>query len=256
MLPVARGGRTPSMDAKSGSIAPRTNSARTCSRLASLRLAITACPKKFMADPSTAQIPKKQSPGVPEISYEGAVSAARFRIELILREPLSVRVHRLRFASRVPFRWLAGQYLVIVRGPQVGASARPNGEDLFLPYSFASTCDPTHPGQFEIAAAFRAGADVIDDLEIGGELEAEGPVGSFVWQATPSPAALLVGVGTGIAPLRALILEELTRPTDTRLLLVAGHRVPEDVLFHDDFRKLAETESRFQFVPTLTGDAA
>jgi len=184
------------------------------------------------------------------------VSAARFRIELILREPLSARVHRLRFASRVPFRWLAGQYLVIVRGPQDAASARPNGEDLFLPYSFASAYDPTRPGQFEIAAAFRAGADAIDDLEIGGDLEAEGPAGSFVWQETPSPAALLVGVGTGIAPLRALILEELARRASTRLLLLAGHRAPEDVLFHDDFTRLAEAEPRFEFVPTLTGDAA
>jgi NAD(P)H-flavin reductase len=184
------------------------------------------------------------------------VSACRFRIELVAREPLSARVHRLRFVSRVPFSWLAGQYLVVVRGPQVGPVTRLNGEDLFLPYSFASAYDPTHPGQFEIAAAFRAGAKVIDDLEIGDELEVEGPAGSFVWQATPTPAALLVGVGTGIAPLRALILEELARQASTRLLLLAGHRAPEDVLFHDDFTSLAKTEPRFQFVPTLTGGAA
>jgi NAD(P)H-flavin reductase len=175
------------------------------------------------------------------------VSAVAFKIELVLRESLSARVHRLRFATRAPFRWAAGQYFVVVRA---------GGQDLFLPYSFASAYDPARPGQFEIAAAFHAGADVIDALEIGAEVEVEGPAGEFTWQPNPSPAALLVGVGSGIAPLRALIQEELARPTQTRLLLVAGHRAPEDVLFQTDFDRLAEAEARFRFVPTLTGDAA
>ena len=176
-----------------------------------------------------------------------AVSASAFAVELVVREPLSSRVHRLRFRARVPFRWAAGQYLVVVRG---------GGEALSLPYSFASACDPQRPGEFEIAAAVNAGADVIDALPLGGELEVEGPAGEFTWQSAASPAALLVGVGTGIAPLRALIQEELARKAQTRLLLLAGHRAPEDVLFHEDFTRLAAAQPRFQFVPTLTGGAA
>jgi NAD(P)H-flavin reductase len=176
-----------------------------------------------------------------------ADKSASYRIELVRREALSARVHLLRFVARPEFRWLAGQYLVV---------ARANGVDLFLPFSIASAYDPSRPGQFEIAAGFGAGADVVDELRVGAELEVEGPAGSFVWHGAPSPAALLVGVGTGIAPLRALIQEELARPSSTRLLLLAGHRAPEDVLFHDEFSRLAESEPRFQFVPTITGGAA
>lgn len=179
-----------------------------------------------------------------EIFYDQRVPPASFAIELIARQPLSTRVHRLRFRALAPFRWAAGQYLLIVRSA---------GQELSLPYSIASAYDPEHAGEFEIAAAFRAGADVIDALEIGSVLDAEGPAGTFVWQASPSPAALLVGVGTGIAPLRALIQEELARATRTRLILLAGHRAPEDVLFHDDFVKLSAAHPRFQFTPTLTG---
>ena len=175
------------------------------------------------------------------------MAAAAFKIELILREPLSARVHKLLFASRAPFGWAAGQYLVVLPGEDQG---------LPVPYSIASAYDAKRPGEFEIAAAFRAGADVIDELEVGDQLEAQGPLGSFTWQPSPSPAALLVGVGTGIAPLRALIQEELMRRTETRLVLLAGHRAPEDVLFHSEFARLAESEPRFQFVPTLTGGSA
>jgi NAD(P)H-flavin reductase len=175
------------------------------------------------------------------------VPAVPFAIELVTREPLSSRVQLLRFRARVPFRWAAGQYLVVVRG---------GGRALYLPYSLASAYDSRRADEFEIAAAFQAGADAIDALPVGGVLEAEGPAGEFTWQAQPRPAALLVGVGTGVAPLRALIQEELARKTPNRLLLLAGHRAPEDVLFHEDFRQLSAAEPRFQCVPTLTGKHA
>jgi CDP-4-dehydro-6-deoxyglucose reductase len=84
----------------------------------------------------------------------------------------------------------------------------------------------------------------------------EGPAGAFTWQAEPSPAALLVGAGTGVAPLRALIQAELARASDTRLLLLAGHREPEDVLFAQDFVELAAEHPRFHFIPTLTGGSS
>ena len=172
------------------------------------------------------------------------MAARRFVVELIARAPLSSRVDRLRFAARTPFSWAAGQHLVVVRGL---------GQALFLPYSIASANDPEKPGEFELAVATHAGADVMDALPLGAELEVEGPAGSFTWQAAPSPAALLVGAGTGIAPLRALIEEELARSSAVRLLLIAGHRAPEDVLFAADFARLAAQHARFHFLPTLSG---
>jgi NAD(P)H-flavin reductase len=170
--------------------------------------------------------------------------ARRFAVELLARAPLSSHVHRLRFAARAPFDWAAGQHLVVVRAGE---------QALFLPYSIASASDPGKPGEFELAVAIHAGAEVMDTLPLGAELEVEGPSGTFTWQAAPSPAALLVGVGSGIAPLRALIQEELARASETRLLLLAGHRAPEDVLFADDFARLAAEHPRFHFIPTLTG---
>ncbi len=176
--------------------------------------------------------------------YDRPVSTENSLLELVARAPLSTRVHRLRFRAASAFRWAAGQYLIVMRA---------GGHELALPYSIASACDPEHPGELEIAAAFGAGADVIDALVPGDRIEVQGPAGEFTWQAEPRAAALLIGVGTGIAPLRALIQEELRRPRATRLLLLAGHRAPEDVLFADDFAELARREPRFTFLPTLTG---
>jgi NAD(P)H-flavin reductase len=171
------------------------------------------------------------------------MSARRFTIELAQRAPLSGRVHRLRFVAETPFRWAAGQHLVVERS---------GSQELFLPYSIASAYDPQKPGQFDLCVGFEAGADALDALPLGGKLEVRGPAGEFVWQAQPSPAALLVGVGTGIAPLHALIEEELARASSAQLILIAGHRAPREVLFGDDFARLAAEHARFRFVPTLT----
>jgi len=175
------------------------------------------------------------------------MSAQRIVIELVARAPLSSRVHRLAFRALAPFRWAAGQHLVVVGG---------QGQELFLPYSIASAYNPGKPGQFELAVTIGAGATVMDELPLGAQLEILGPEGELTWQPSPRPAALLVGVGTGIAPLRALIEEELARPSDIRLLLLAGHRELEDCLFADDFARLASLHPRFRFVTTLSGVAA
>jgi NAD(P)H-flavin reductase len=179
--------------------------------------------------------------------YDRAVSAQGFTVQLLARMPLTSSVHRLRFAAGGAFRWAAGQHLVVVQA---------KGQEHFLPYSIASAYDPKRPGEFELAVAFGAGADAVDQLAIGEEITVVGPAGELVWQPQPSPAALLVGAGTGIAPLRALIEEELARASSVKLMLVAGHRAPEDVLFANDFARLAEQHARFRFVPTLSGASA
>lgn len=178
--------------------------------------------------------------------YDRGVSAQNTVFELVSRAPLSARVQRLRLRAVSEFRWAAGQYLIVVRAPA-------QAEQMFLPYSIASAFDPARPGELELAAAFGAGADAIDALRPGDRLEVQGPASDFTWQADPRDSALLVGVGTGIAPLRALIQEELGRTSTRRVLLLAGHRAPEDVLFADDFADLAREHARFSFVPTLTG---
>lgn len=171
------------------------------------------------------------------------MAARRFVAQLKARAPLTSRVHRLRFVADEPLRWAAGQYVVVVHG---------QGQELFLPYSLANAHDPAKPTEFELAVAIQAGAEVLDGLPINAELQLEGPAGEFTWQPSPSPSALFVGVGTGISPLRALIEEELARRSNRRLLLLAGHRAPEDVLFATDFASWAREQPRFRVMPTLT----
>ncbi len=74
---------------------------------------------------------------------------------------------------------------------------------------------------------------------------ANGPSGKLVWQGE-SPA-LFVAAGTGIAPLRALIREELARASASPLHLLFGCRNRTEELWGDEWRQLESAQPRFQF---------
>jgi NAD(P)H-flavin reductase len=197
-------------------------------------------PAKFASDDAGVYHSGLTSRPVPAPSTP---APRRFSVELMARSELSPRVQTLRFRARSGISWAAGQYL-----------------ELFLPrdsatgysFSLASSMDPRAPGEFELAVARGGSAKDLDEMAIGTELEAEGPRGSFTWQPLGETSAVLIGVGTGVAPLRALIQEQIRHGGATRLILLCGYRDERDVLWDGELRSLVGEHARFSFEPTLS----
>jgi NAD(P)H-flavin reductase len=61
-----------------------------------------------------------------------------------------------------------------------------------------------------------------------------------------------VATGTGIAPLRAMIHEELLRTESSPQVLLFGCRTEDELLYRDELEALARTHARFRYVPTLS----
>ncbi len=148
-------------------------------------------------------------------------------------EALSARVRRLEFRREAPLAFRAGQHVALGR---VG-----DAEQVSY-YSFASAFDPERPGHFELAVA--RGPSSIGEIELGDELLAQGPLGQVMLDVFPVDAPLvLVAMGTGVAPLRAVAQEvwrgrnEATPPRS--LWLVHGAREEEDCLFRGEFEAAA-----------------
>ncbi|HEV8550553.1 MAG TPA: hypothetical protein VGQ57_16020, partial [Polyangiaceae bacterium] len=126
-----------------------------------------------------------------------------------------------------PFRWHAGQHLAI--HPHGGAPS--HGGPLW--YSIASAWDGQSPPRLALAIGPGTGAEVLAGTGPGAILPVTGPFGSF---ALPAAAgALLIGVGTGVAPLRAMVAEVINLGGDEPLLLVVGARTERDLLWHPEF---------------------
>ena len=160
-----------------------------------------------------------------------------FSAELIARSQLSPRVELLTFLAAEPFVRSAGQYVLLTLGE--GSSHA---------FSIASPFDPRAPGRFEIAVARGTTAGRVLELELGSTVMVTGPSGVLVWKA--DAPALLIATGTGISPLRALVLEQLAQSSRVPLTLLFGCRDASEELWGAEFTRLATEHPRFRYLPT------
>jgi len=164
-----------------------------------------------------------------------------FSAELVAKTPLSPRVVGLTFQAEAPFPRAAGQYVTLTLDD---ASTHA--------FSVASPYTAREPARFDIAAARGTTAAALLELELGSVVSVSGPNGALVWKG--DAPSLLVATGTGISPLRAIVLDQLAR-TDLQaggppLTLLFGCRDASEELWGTELTQLAATHTRFRFLPT------
>jgi NAD(P)H-flavin reductase len=123
------------------------------------------------------------------------------------------------------------------------------------PYSIASAYDPAPPQAFEFAITRvdeGPTSVALHDLGVGAEIDLEGPHGSFTREAGAPEPSLFIATGTGLAPLRAMLQEELRRASGPSLTLLFGARTEADLLWHDELAAMAKEHPRLRYEPTLT----
>jgi CDP-4-dehydro-6-deoxyglucose reductase, E3 len=159
-----------------------------------------------------------------------------FPAELVARAALSPRVELMTFRASEPFPRVGGQYVLLTL-PQGTTHA----------FSVASPFDEHDPGRFDIAVARGTSAGAVLDLALGQHVQITGPSGSLIWKG--DAPALLVATGTGISPLRALLLEQLKRAATGPLRLLFGCRDTSEELWGEEFSRLARMHPRFKYYP-------
>lgn len=83
----------------------------------------------------------------------------------------------------------------------------------------------------------------------------EGPFGLFV-PRHPERDALFVAHGTGIGPIRSILLDLLRRDSASQFTLLLGAREETSILYREEWEGLQKHESRFHFLPTLSQPSA
>jgi ferredoxin-NADP reductase len=85
----------------------------------------------------------------------------------------------------------------------------------------------------------------------GDQFELRGPVGGyFVWDASPGGSVLLVGGGSGIVPLMAMVRQRAASADSVPTHLLYSARAWEDVIYRDELEQLGE--NGLELVFTLT----
>ncbi len=165
------------------------------------------------------------------------------RVEKIERLAPDVMGLWLRLPAIEPFKWRSGQYV-----------------DVMLPgdrrRSFSLANPPHDSALLELHVRRTPGGEfsekVFGGMKQGSLLRIEGPLGQFFYRPESSRPALLIGGGTGYAPLKAMIREVLERGLRRDIVLYWGARTEAD--FYEDawLRVLAAKHAHFHYTPVLT----
>ncbi len=153
-----------------------------------------------------------------------------------------VELLRFRLDPGQNMSWRPGQHteLAILAAPE-----------LKVPYSIASIPDPRRPNELELALSAVGGQALLAALALGARVLVSPARGEFVWQPAPGPS-LFIGIGTGIAPLRAMLHARLQHGGGEPTTLLFGARSQADLLFRDELEQLGRAHAHFSFVPTLS----
>lgn len=160
---------------------------------------------------------------------------------------LSANVRELVFerATGEPFDFVAGQWVSLVLPLAEGEARRA--------YSIASA--PDGSARFAIAVTKvtgGAGSCFLHELPEGGILRAIGPQGFFTRPRGARHPSLFIGTGTGITPLRSMIIDALTHGDDSPMMLLFGVRHEDDRLYLDELEGLAQKYPTFRFACSLS----
>ena len=160
---------------------------------------------------------------------------------------LSPKVRELTFDPGAGFPFAPGQW-VSLKFPLASS-----GQPLARSYSIASA--PRDDDTFDLAVTRiedGPGSSFLHAMAIGDVVDAADPLGFFTLPSKIERPLLLVGTGTGVAPLRAMIQSLDRHPAPPPVTLLFGVRHREDLIYADEFGTLAARHPTFRFEPTLS----
>jgi NAD(P)H-flavin reductase len=158
-----------------------------------------------------------------------------------------VREIDLRLAEPSQITFKAGQFLSF----EVGQDEKKR--TIIRPYSIASP-----PSQVDVVTLLfnlvpgGPGSTYLFGLKEGDEAHFKGPAGNFYLRNDLARDHLFVATGTGIAPIRSMLLNLFEREASGAVTLYWSLRSRRDLYYQDELEAWARTHLKFSFTTTLS----
>jgi NAD(P)H-flavin reductase len=170
----------------------------------------------------------------------------KFKAKVSRHELLAGSFQYFHFELMEPHRidFQAGQYIILTVDEEKGIRRN---------YSIASGPEMNHAIELLIDIWPKgSGSMYLASLAPGDEIEFVGPVGSFMVKEEDREL-LFVATGSGIAPLRAMVFDQLiTKKNTNPIRLWWGMRYQKDCFWVEDFDVLEKEHSNFQWDLSLS----
>ena len=160
-----------------------------------------------------------------------------------------------------------GNSLEFKAGQFVNLSFEDNGENLKRAYSIASNPEKDS-NEIKLCIKLVEGGHLTPKLFEKKEndyVNIKAPLGIFTLDKVTKNKLVFIGTGTGIAPLRSMILDEISKQKNIRdseneegisenseIVLIFGVRYENEILYKEEFEKLAEDNPNFKYVQVIS----
>lgn len=186
---------------------------------------------------------------VPQVDIEVTLNAPDLFLMPVTVESLSSlneNIARLRLRTAQPIEYRAGQFVNLRRG-----------DGLIRSYSLASI--PQHDAYLELHVQRNNGGQMSGwihaQLKEGDTLQVSMPRGECYYRPDmPEQPLLLIGTGSGLAPLYGVIRDALQSGHRGPVWLFHGSRRRNGLYLTDELRELAAVHNNFFYVPCLSGE--
>ena len=159
----------------------------------------------------------------------------RFKVKLESKQNLAPKVYKLVFSiiDNIEFNFAAGQFIALIVA-----------ENTKRFYSIASSPSNKNIELLVDTAPGGPGSVFFENVKEGDIVDAIGPFGQFVYKSQED--AFFIATGTGIAPFRSIIIDQLEKGNVNKLTLVWGLRHEENVYLEDELKSLSEKYPNFK----------
>jgi propane monooxygenase reductase subunit len=128
------------------------------------------------------------------------------------------------------------------------------GTDVYRSYSMGNP--PNQSDRLEFMIKTFKGArfsTVLDEqLKVGDAIEVRGPFGNCIRREENQGDIFLIGGGSGMAPLWAILNDIVEKGVQRNVTLFYGARTKRDLFYLDKFAEIAKRNPGFRFIPALS----
>ena len=179
--------------------------------------------------------------GQPVNAPEADTELGRHRVVVESYRPLNLTVAEVRFYIEAKgFEFRPGQYMIF----HVPGAPHP------VRRSYSISTPPSDARHFEVcvrAVSGGVGSNYVHRLRPGDELEVEGPFGDFVLDEDSERDIVMIATGTGISPIRSMLMHLLEKRSRRRVRLFFGLRHESDLFYTDLLRGLKAHYPGFEY---------
>jgi ferredoxin-NADP reductase len=161
------------------------------------------------------------------------------------------RIKSFSLAPRSPFPFYPGQHVDVKLTAEDGYTA-------LRSYSIASS--PVETSRIELSIERLDDGEVSpffhDVVVVGDDVEIRGPLGGhFILRPDDVGPVLLIGGGSGIVPLMAMVRSQQGREMPVPIALLVSARTWDDILYRDELLRLESSISDFHVTFVITRDS-